>query len=485
MGGFLARDCCLQLPRTKIVCTIGPSSSEYEVIKKLIQSGMNVARLNFSHGTQQDHRNTLNTLRRASRETGRVLGIMLDLQGPKVRVGLFASGSAQLKSDAHFTITTRPVEGNDSIVSTTYARLHEDVGAGDTILLDDGMIALEVTEVAKQDIHCRVVTEGELKNNKGINVPGARLSVETITEKDYRDVEFALEAGVDFLAMSFVRHPDDLKMMREFLKGRGASLPIISKIEKPQALEHIDEIIEVSDGIMVARGDLGVEIPAEEVPHIQKMIIKKCNRVGKPVITATQMLESMIHNPRPTRAEASDVANAILDGSDAVMLSGESAMGKYPVEAVTTMKRIIHATEASHLQEQGTPIILTQDDSQPIQEGISASACILARQVNARAIASITLRGAMARVLSKHRPVTPIFAISQSEESLRQLSLYWGVEGIHSRDMTSAFDEAVPEVVAMLVEHKVLTQGDRCVITAGLPFHGRQVTNTVRVEFVE
>jgi pyruvate kinase len=471
--------------RAKIVCTLGPSSSDYETIKELILTGMNVARLNFSHGTHEEHQALIENIRRASRDTGRLLGILLDLQGPKIRVGRFAQGQAALRAGARFTITGREVEGDETIVSSTYRLIAQDVHPGERILLDDGNLALRVVEVNAPDVVCEVTLGGVLKNNKGINIPGAALSVDTITEKDLKDVEFGIRQDVDFLAMSFVRHPDDLRRMRAYLDEAGARLPIIAKIEKPQALEHIEEIVAVSNGIMVARGDLGVEMAPEEVPAIQKKIISLCNGSGVPVITATQMLESMVNNPRPTRAEASDVANAILDGSDAVMLSAESASGRYPVEAVAVMKRIIHATEESHRSSNPASRRRRFERSLTVPEGVAVAACQLAELVNAKAIASITLTGSMARQLSTARPVTALYAISQFEQVLRQLSLNWGIEGILMPDLNINIDDAVLEVEAMLVARQLLAKGEALVLTAGLPFSERQATNMVRVDVVK
>jgi pyruvate kinase len=469
--------------RAKIVCTLGPASNTLAVIREMIRAGMNVARLNFSHGTHEEHRRVIAAVRQAALEEGRIVGIMADLQGPKVRVGSFRGGQAQLAPGSRFVVTARDVEGGAEIVSTTYRGLPGDLKPGDTLLLDDGLLNLTVTDIAGPDIGCRVVVGGTLKDHKGINVPSARLSVAAITEKDYQDAAFALGEEVDFLAMSFVRQPDDVLRMREFLAREGARAAIVAKIEKPQALEAIDDIIAVSDAIMVARGDLGVEMAAWDVPAIQKRLISRCNREGKPVITATQMLESMVVNPRPTRAEASDVANAVLDGSDAVMLSAESASGRYPVEAVTVMKRIIAATEATRRPSEAR-LRRGVDASLPVQAGIAAAAGQLAEQVGARAIASITLSGSIALAIAQHRPPTPLFAISQHAPVLRALSVVWGVEGLLMPDLTTDMDNAVRAVEAALVAHGKLRPGDLLVLTAGQPFSERKATNMVRVDRV-
>ena len=469
--------------RAKIVCTLGPSSNDPQTIKALVLAGMNVVRLNFSHGSAEEHRKVVRSVRQAARDTGRLVAIMLDLQGPKIRVGRFKTGAAVLEHGGQFVITTRAVEGDDTIVSTTYASLPKDVGIGDQVLLDDGLISLRVVGKNDTDLTCEIVDGGVLKNNKGINVPGVALSVSTLTAKDMKDVEFGIGEDVDYIAMSFVRQPSDIYTLKKYMQDKGASIPVIAKIEKPEALEYIDEIISVSDGIMVARGDLGVELPPEEVPAIQKNIILKCNQQGVPVITATQMLDSMVANPRPTRAEASDVANAILDGSDAVMLSAESASGKYPLESVRVMKRIISATEKTRIGEIGHRQ-QSEDGTMATHEGIAISACTIAEQVDASAIVSITLSGSMARSIAKHRPQKPIYAISQRAHELRRLSLVWGIEGVLMPDLNRSIDEAVYEVEEALMERGYLKKGDRMVFTAGLPFAGRQATNMVRVDTV-
>jgi len=471
--------------RTKIVCTLGPSSNSEEVIRRLVRAGMNVARLNFSHGSHEEHRQLLRLVRRAAESEGQVVAVMADLQGPKIRVGRFREGQARLERGARFTITSRPVEGGDTIVSTSYEGLPKDLREGDTVLLDDGLLSLKVVSRTDTDLECEVITGGVLKNNKGINSPGAPLSVATLTPKDMEDLDFAAREEVDYIAMSFVRRPTDVSLLRERLKALGASIPIVAKIEKPEAIRHIDEIIAITDGIMVARGDLGVELPPEEVPAIQKMIIAKCNAMGVPVITATQMLDSMVNNPRPTRAEASDVANAILDGTDAVMLSAESASGRYPVDSVEVMRRIIQATElagASALRP--VPVSNGRVQALPINEGIAGSACTLAEQVQAGCIVSITLSGSMARSIAKHRPRRPIFAISQHEASLRQLALVWGIEGLWMADLTESIDDVVRKVESMLKELGRIHPGERFVLTAGLPFSERKATNMVRVDIV-
>ncbi len=471
--------------RTKIVCTLGPSSSEPGIIKTMVQRGMNVVRLNLSHGDHEEHRRLVRNVRECSDAAGSLVAIMMDLQGPKLRIGRFKEGSVDLQIGAEFTITSRDVEGNQGIVSTSYANLPHDVAVNDTVLLDDGFISLKAIRKTPTDLVCEVIDGGTLKNNKGINLPGVTLSVSTVTQKDLTDIDFGIEEGVDYIAMSFVRKASDVLLVREYLKEKQAAIPVIAKIEKPEAIDHIDGIIEVSDGVMVARGDLGVEMPAEEVPAIQKMIIRKCNEAGVPVITATQMLDSMVNNPRPTRAEASDVANAILDGTDAVMLSAESAVGKYPLQAVEVMHRIIQATEQTPAHPAVRRVRGGQDGTRvQINEGIAKSACTLSEQVAASAIVSITLSGSMARSIAKYRPGKPIYAISQRVHELRRLCLVWGIEGLWMADLTESIDETVRQVEAMLLELGKLQRGENYVLTAGVPFSERKATNMVRVETV-
>ncbi|MDH4225130.1 MAG: pyruvate kinase [Deltaproteobacteria bacterium] len=470
--------------RAKIVCTLGPSSNDYETIKKLLNAGMKVARLNLSHGSHADHIQVISHIRRASEDLNQPVAILMDLQGPKIRVGRFKGGEAQLEEGRPFTITNREMEGTSEIVSTTYTKLPGDVRIGDTILMDDGLLALRVERKNETDVVCTVEVGGLLKNNKGINLPGVPLSVESLSAKDREDLDLAIRENLDYVAMSFVRHPNDITTLRALMKEKGKVIPIVAKIEKPEALTHIDAIIDVTDAIMVARGDLGVEIPAEEVPAIQKRIIHRCNHVGKPVITATQMLDSMVSNARPTRAEASDVANAILDGTDAVMLSAETASGKYPIEAVSTMNRIIRATELSLDEDTHFHRFRRWSGELHFNAGIAISACTLSEQVDARAIACITGTGAMAQAIAKHRPVKPIFAISHSQDVLRRLCLVWGIEGIIANDLSDNIDEAVLQVESILVKQGCLNIGDKCVLTAGLPFAEHKATNMVRVDLV-
>ena len=470
----------LAQPHAKIVCTLGPACHETPVLREMIEAGMNVARINMSHGFLAEKREWVSGLRRAAVETGRIVAVMADLQGPKIRVRRFAKGSVELKSGQRFTITTRNVLGSEDMVSTSYGGLPRDLKPGDDLLLDDGMIQLRVQAIEGEEVCSEVIIGGILSDNKGINAPGAALSVGALTTKDEVDLDFALQIGVDFVALSFVREAADIHHLRRLIVAKGKNTPIVAKIEKPQALENLSEIIAASDAVMVARGDLGVELPAEEIPLVQKDIIAACNRRGIAVITATQMLESMIHNPRPTRAEASDVANAVLDGSDAVMLSGESAVGRYPVEAVSVMRRIVQAAEAQRAAE---PLMPFHTESlADVTQGVAASACVLANQLGASAIASVTLSGSMARKLSRFRPRTPIFAFSQYAPVLRRLMLHWGVQGELMADQGGDIDSAAADVLEHLQKLGYLRSGEHLVLTAGMPFSARSQTNMLRVE---
>ncbi|MGZ3428474.1 MAG: pyruvate kinase, partial [Polyangia bacterium] len=389
--------------RAKIVCTLGPASREPTFIGNLIDEGMNVARINFSHGDPEDHKAVIAAVRAEADKRGRAVAVLQDLQGPKIRVGRFVSGSTELEPGADFTLTTREVPGTDEIVSTTYTGLPGDVKPGDVLLLDDGLLSLEVIDKSATDVETRVLIGGTLKNNKGINLPGVKVSAPALTEKDRRDLALGMQIGVDFVALSFVRSPDDIDEAIALAKRPdGKRVPIIAKIEKPEAIERLEEIVDRADGIMVARGDLGVEMGAEKVPLIQKRAIELTNAKGKVVITATQMLESMISNARPTRAEASDVANAVLDGSDALMLSGETASGKYPLLAVRTMARIIEEIEDSaRFKSRFDAATL---DFATSANAIAKAAVVAARQMGATAIACITESGGVARLVSEYRP---------------------------------------------------------------------------------
>jgi pyruvate kinase len=467
--------------RAKIVCTLGPASKEPAFIGHLIDEGMNVARINFSHGDYDDHAQAITAVRRESEKRGRPVAILQDLQGPKIRVGRFATGSCDLEPGADFVITTREVPGSETIVSTTYQGLPHDVKAGDTLLLDDGLLSLEVMAVDGSDVHTRVLVGGVLKNNKGINLPGVKVSAPAMTEKDKRDLEFGLKVGVDFVALSFVRSPDDVREAVRLATRGDRRVPVIAKIEKPEAIENLPDIIDVTDGVMVARGDLGVEIGPEKVPLIQKRCIEETNARGKIVITATQMLESMISNPRPTRAEASDVANAVLDGTDALMLSGETASGKYPLLAVRTMARIIEEIESSQRYQTlfEAPTLAFAHSA----NAVAKAAVVAARQLSAHAIVCVTESGGVARLVSEYRPGAQIVALTSQAEVYRRLALYWGVEPLL---MTPAkdFGAMVATIEKLLVERKRIQAGELMVIAVALPFGSGLSANTLHVHRV-
>lgn len=467
----------------KIVCTIGPSSNSTEKIAQLIEAGMNVARLNFSHGTHEDHKKNIENIRTISLEMSKPIGILQDLQGPKIRVGKFKNGPIQLNPGQTFTLTTRDLPGTEEIVSVSYPEFARDVNQGDFVLLDDGLLKLSVKDIRDQDVVCEVVFGGPLSDHKGLNLPGSVLSVEALTDKDRADLKFGLENNVDFVALSFVQRPDDIREIKKIISEAGKNTLVVAKIEKPQAVESIDAITDITDIIMVARGDLGVELSAEEVPPIQKNIIKICNKKGIPVITATQMLESMIVNPRPTRAEASDVANAILDGTDAVMLSGETATGKYPVKTVETMARIIALIEKdskARMELRRTGRDLAYDPALII----GYSVCHAADLLENSKIICLTQTGSTAKMISRFRPVDPIIAVTHADVSLRAMTLLWGVQAFKVAEFKDNIDEAFRDIEQELKKVGLINSGDRVIITAGLPFYQRRGTNMMRIEEV-
>jgi pyruvate kinase len=468
--------------RAKIVCTLGPASREPAFIGHLIDEGMNVARINFSHGDPDEHRAVIAAVRSEAKKRDRPVGILQDLQGPKIRVGRFITGSIELEPGAELTLTTREVLGTQEIVSTTYAGLPGDVNPGDVLLLDDGLLSLEVIEKDATDVATRVLIGGTLKNNKGINLPGVKVSAPALTAKDRRDLQVGLEVGVDFIALSFVRQPEDVKeAVKLAVRADGKRIPIIAKIEKPEAIECLDEIIDVADGIMVARGDLGVEMGPEKVPLLQKRCIEATNAQGKVVITATQMLESMIGNPRPTRAEASDVANAVLDGTDAVMLSGETASGKYPLLAVRTMARIVEEIEAS-ARFKGRFDAATLH-FQTSANAIAKAAVVAARQMSARVICCVTESGGVARLVSEYRPESRIVVLTSQEHVYNRLALYWGCEPQRAAQAPS-FDEMLRDVERRLVEGRYCVAGDLAVIIVAVPIGAGQSANTLHIHRV-
>lgn len=470
--------------RTKIVCTIGPSSESEEVLEQLINEGMSVARLNFSHGSIPEHKIKIDRIKKVREKLKRPVAIMFDTKGPEIRLGnLKDDMEPYLHVDDEYVLTTKDIIGDEKIASITYKELPKDIKKGDSILIDDGLIELKVESVTGDEIHTRVVNGGFIKSKKGVNVPNVKLRLPSLTEKDIADLKFGVKEDIDFVAASFVRTKEDVLNIRSVLESEGMyNIQIISKIENKEGLENIDAIIEVSDGIMVARGDLGVEIPTEEVPIIQKEIIKKCNLKGKPVITATQMLDSMIRNPRPTRAEANDVANAVIDGSDAIMLSGETASGAYPVEAVKTMAKIARAMEESiDYDELLREKILMNDRN--ITNSIGKSTCQIAADINADAIITATTSGGTSRAIAKFRPKNQIIAVTTDEKVRRQLSLTWGVEALLSEKIFST-DEVIANAVEISKAHGYVKSSDTVVLTAGVPVGLAGSTNLIKVQTV-
>ncbi len=472
--------------RTKIVCTIGPASRTTDMLRELVLAGMDVARINFSHGDQAQHAETIERIRAVAAEVHRPVAILADLQGPKLRVGQMENKGVLLEAGEEVVLTTRPIVGHRGEVPVQYHDLPRTVEPGDRILIDDGLLELEVSSTTGEDIVCRVITGGLLQSNKGMNLPRASCSIPAITDKDRDDLRFALEHQADWIALSFVRQADEVLQLKEMIREQsafGRPVPVIAKIEKPEAVENIDSIIAAVDGIMVARGDLGVETAPEMVPMVQKMIIAHCNAVGKPVITATQMLDSMIRNPRPTRAEASDVANAILDGTDAIMLSGETAVGKYPLLAVQTMVRIAQEAERSRWDTAGRP----PRECGPVSvvaEAVSHASCETARDLSAAAIITPTVSGYTARVIARYRPACPIVAVTPSPVVQRQLVLYWGVYPLLAK-RTANTDEMIARAVQAAQDHGFAHEGDVVVITAGAAGSVPGTTNLMKVHVIE
>lgn len=472
---------------TKIVCTIGPATEDVDILARLIEAGMDVARLNFSHGTYEQHERILNHIREASKRTGEAITVLQDLSGPKIRTGSLREKTVTLAPGSLVTFTIDDRAGTAEKIATTYKNLPHDAEPGNSILLDDGKIRLRVEGKTATEVSCRVLNGGVLGEHKGMNLPGVKVSAPSMTEKDKEDLKFGLAHDVDYVALSFVRSVDDVRALREYIirEGpKGKRVPIVAKIEKPEAVDAIDAILTETDVVMVARGDLGVELPAEDVPPIQKMIVRKCNEAGVPVIIATQMLESMIGNPRPTRAEASDVANAVLDGADAVMLSAETSVGKYPEEAVHTMDRIIRRAEAQRSAMPALPPIQFQEP-QDVYDSVARAACVVAQQLNARAIVPITHSGKTAFRLSKYRPPAPIIGITGREKILRRMNLAWGVRGLVVPDYQRDADSAFKRIRDELREQGYVEKGDYVVFTAGLPLLQKQTTNTIKVEQVD
>ncbi|WP_418618660.1 pyruvate kinase [[Ruminococcus] torques] len=457
------------MKKTKVVCTMGPNTNDKEVMRKLIQNGMDVARFNFSHGDHEEQKFRMDLLKELREEEHAHTAILLDTKGPEIRTGLLKDGKkVTLQEGNTFVLTMEDIVGDDTKVSLSYKGLAEDVQQGTVILIDDGLIGLKVKEIVDQDIVCEIVNGGELGERKGANVPNVPVRLPAITEKDKEDIKFGVEQDIDFIAASFVRNAECVLEIRAFLKELDAPyIPIIAKIENAEGIRNIDEIIRAADGIMVARGDMGVEIPAEEVPYLQKMLIQKCNNNFKTVITATQMLDSMIRNPRPTRAEVTDVANAVYDGTDAVMLSGETAQGKYPVEALQMMVHIIENTE-QHLDYD----MILDKAGDHLKRGISSaigySSVLAAANLKAKAIITPTVSGATARVMSNLKPIQPIIGVTPSERALRRMSIYWGVQALKSMECHTT-DDICSEAIEISKVKRCVETGDVVVLTAGIP----------------
>ena len=464
--------------KTKIVCTLGPATDREGVLREMMKAGMNVARFNFSHGTHPEHQARLEVLKALREELNLPVAAMLDTKGPEIRLKSFANGSVTLTTGQEFTLTTEDIVGDGTRCAITYAELPGDVKEGDTILLDDGLVRLTVLETDASNIRCRVENDGTMKNNKGVNVPNVRLSMPYMSQRDRDDILFGVEQGFDYIAASFVRTAADVREIRQLLDKHNSNIRIIAKIENQEGVSNLADILAVADGIMVARGDMGVEIDFTEIPIIQKDMIAKCVACGKPVITATQMLDSMIENPRPTRAEITDVANAIYDGTSAIMLSGETAAGKYPVEAVRTMDAIALRTEANI--ECDMPVRKAKQTKLSITAATAHAACTTAMDIGADAILSVSQRGVTAQMVSRFRPSTTVVALLLDPQVQRQMALYWGVEPI-TMPFASSTDELVDFAVQAAEEAGIVKQGDLVVVTAGVPVGVSGTTNMIRV----
>ncbi|WP_049415050.1 pyruvate kinase [Staphylococcus warneri] len=470
--------------KTKIVCTIGPASESEEMLEKLMNAGMNVARLNFSHGSHEEHKGRIDTIRKVAKRLNKTVAILLDTKGPEIRTHNMKDGIIELEKGKEVIVSMTEVEGTPEKFSVTYDNLINDVQVGSYILLDDGLVELQVKDIDhdKGEVKCDILNSGELKNKKGVNLPGVKVNLPGITDKDADDIRFGIKEDVDFIAASFVRRPSDVLDIREILEQEKANITIFPKIENQEGIDNIEEILEVSDGLMVARGDMGVEIPPEKVPMVQKDLIRKCNKLGKPVITATQMLDSMQRNPRATRAEASDVANAIYDGTDAVMLSGETAAGLYPEEAVKTMRNIAVSAEAAQdykkLLSDRTKLVETS-----LVNAIGISVAHTALNLNVKAIVAATESGSTARTISKYRPHSDIIAVTPSEKTARQCAIVWGVYPVVKEGRKNT-DALLNNAVATAVETERVQNGDLVIITAGVPTGEKGTTNMMKIHLV-
>lgn len=471
--------------RTKIVCTLGPSSNTEEKIDRLVRNGMNIARINFSHGTHEDNGQVIQNVRKVADRYGVSLPILADLQGPKIRIGNMKDGGQEVEAGDYITLTTEDIEGTSETIPVDYKGLINDAMEGDRLLIDDGLLELKVIKKNESTLVAQVVVGGLLKSRKGLNLPDVNLSMSSLTEKDIEDLEYAVSQNVDYVAMSFVRSADDIQEVISRVRAEGSNAGIVAKIEKPEAITVIDDIIEESSGIMVARGDLGIEIASERVPMVQKNIIDKCRQAGKPVITATQMLDSMIENPRPTRAESSDVANAVLDGTDAVMLSGETAAGAYPVEAVKTMDKICGLVEkdADHIYNSLSYRKPEWKEKQVI-ESLAYSCVMLAENVDAKVISTITHSGSTARRIAKFRPRVPIVAFTESDEVRQQLGMVWGVQPIKIDEIFDT-DKSVKLMEEHLKNNGFVNRNDRAIIATGMPIAKKGRTNMIKVSTID
>ena len=478
------------MKKTKIVCTMGPGTNDPEIVRKLIREGMDIARFNFSHGTHEEQKARMDMIKRLREEEKIPVAILLDTKGPEIRTGVLKDGrKVSLETGEMFTLCTEEIEGDETRVSITYAGLIDDVQVGSTILIDDGLIGLEVREKTRSEIVCKITNGGELGERKGVNVPNVPVRLPAITEKDRDDIRFGVEQEIDFIAASFVRNAECILEIKAYLRELGAPyIPIIAKIENAEGIQNIDEIIRCADGVMVARGDLGVEIPAEEVPYLQKVLIQKCNDNYKPVITATQMLDSMIRNPRPTRAEVTDVANAVYDGTDAVMLSGETANGKYPVEALRMMVHIVENTE-EHLDYD---MMMHKSEAHHMKSASSAlgyATVSTARNLKAKCIIAPSMSGATARVVSKFKPKTDIIGVSPDQASLRRMQIYWGVRPMKSIEVRTT-EDICSSAIELVCAKQIAETGDVVVLTAGIPsptIGGQKmgVSNMMKITVVE
>lgn len=469
--------------KTKILVTLGPATKDLAMIRELIKTGIDAVRLNLSHGNYEFFEEIFNTLHLACTDENTPMAILVDIQGPKIRIGDLEPSSVFIYSGNKIEITIKDILGNDKIISTSYKPLINDAKIGDKILINDGLIRLTVEEKKSDSLICKIDNGGILSPRKGMNLPGMKLSTPSITEKDFKDLEFVLKYRVDYIALSFVRCADDILQLKNWLKGKGKKIPVIAKIEKKESIENLEEIIDTADGIMVARGDLGVELPPQDVPVLQKTIIRKCNEAGKLVITATQMLESMIHSPIPTRAEASDVANAVWDGTDVVMLSGETSVGEFPINTVQIMNDIIKNAE-QHREDRTNNYYITPDSLQEnLFDSVGKAIVEISRQINAQAIVVFTFEGRTARIISKYRPESKIIAISNSFETMNNLCLHWGVTSVY-REKIDKEHLAIDDAKELLLNSNLANKGDLVIFTAGAPYSEKSRANWLRFEVI-